>query len=160
MSDTSARGRARNGALSEENRIYVNRNLRLATVQAVGFDLDHTLAHYRGAAVEELAYRLARRILVERFGYPRKILEFPYDRTHVIRGLVIDKRRGNVLKMDYHNYVAQGCHGFHMLASTHGDAHAAAREDTRTDVDSTAGIPLVLRRRSGRHGGRVSRHAG
>ncbi len=116
MSDSRVRGRTRNGALSAPERIYVNRNLRLATVQAVGFDLDHTLAHYRGAAVEELAYRLARRILVERFGYPRKLLEIPYDRTFVIRGLVIDKRRGNVLKMDYHNYVAQGCHGFQMLA--------------------------------------------
>jgi len=103
--------------LAPEHRIYVNRNLRLGSIQAIGFDLDHTLAHYRGPAVEELAYRLARQYLVEQFGYPNAILEIPYDRTFIIRGLVIDKRRGNILKMNYHNYVARGCHGLRMLDS-------------------------------------------
>lgn len=101
--------------LAPEHRIYVNRNLRLASVEAIGFDLDHTLAHYRGPAVEELAYRLARSYLVEHLGYSEALLQVPYDRTFVIRGLVIDKRRGNILKMDYHNYVARGCHGFRNL---------------------------------------------
>ena len=41
--------------LAPEHRIYVNRNLRLASVEAIGFDLDHTLAHYRGPAVEDVS---------------------------------------------------------------------------------------------------------
>jgi 5'-nucleotidase len=101
--------------IASENRIYVNRNLRMGSVRAIGFDLDHTLAHYRGPAVEELAYRLTRTRLVERFGYPEELLAVPYDRRFVIRGLVIDKRRGNILKMDYHNYVARGYHGLRQL---------------------------------------------
>lgn len=116
MSEVRSWGRIHHETrLAPEHRIYVNRNLRLGSVQAIGFDLDHTLAHYRGPAVEELAYRLARRTLVEGFGYPEALLEIPYDRTFVIRGLVIDKRRGNILKMNYHNYVARGAHGLRML---------------------------------------------
>jgi HAD superfamily 5'-nucleotidase-like hydrolase len=116
MTDLRTWGRIHHESrLPPEHRIYVNRNLRLGSVQAIGFDLDHTLAHYRGPAVEELAYRLARRYLVKRFGYPEALLEVPYDRGFVIRGLVIDKRRGNILKMNYHNYVARGSHGLRML---------------------------------------------
>jgi HAD superfamily 5'-nucleotidase-like hydrolase len=85
-------------------RIFVNRNLRLDSVGAIGFDLDHTLAHYRSAAIEELAYDHARRRLIDRFGYPAALLEVAYERDFVIRGLVVDKARGHVLKMDYHNY--------------------------------------------------------
>ena len=116
MADLKSLGRYRHESrLLPEQRIYVNRNLRMANIRAIGFDLDHTLAHYRGPAVEELAYRLARQRLVERFGYPERLLDIPYDRNFVIRGLVIDKRRGNVLKMDYHNYVSRGFHGFRLL---------------------------------------------
>lgn len=40
------------------------------------------------------------------------MLNFQYDGTYFCRGLVIDKARGNVLKMDRHKYVRQVYHGF------------------------------------------------
>jgi hypothetical protein len=40
------------------------------------------------------------------------VLDFTYDSTYFRRGLVIDKERGNVLKMDRHKYVRQVYHGF------------------------------------------------
>ena len=98
-----------------ERRIYCNRNLRLSRLGAIGFDLDHTLAHYRGPEVERVTYELVRERLVERLGYPEILLRLPYEREFVIRGLVVDKRRGLVLKMDYHNYVARAYRGRRLL---------------------------------------------
>jgi 5'-nucleotidase len=122
-----------------EHRIYVNRNLRMTSVQAIGFDLDHTLAHYRGPAVEELAYGLTSRRLVERFGYPEELLRIPYDRKFVIRGLVIDKRRGNILKMDYHNYVSRAYHGLQRLRT---EARKAAYRTGRVRMSSDAYVTV------------------
>ncbi len=134
--------------IAPENRIYVNRNLRMGSLRAIGFDLDHTLAHYRGPAVEELAYRLTRERLVERYGYPAELLEVAYDRKFVIRGLVIDKRRGNILKMDYHNYVARGYHGFRQLrAEERKSAYRSGRvrmsSDAYVSVDTLFHLPEV-----------------
>lgn len=92
-------------------RIYVNRNLRMKSIAAIGFDLDHTLAHYRVREVDELAYRITQEKLVRKKGYPEDILALPYDPNFVVRGLLLDRRRGNMLKMDYHNYVVRACHG-------------------------------------------------
>jgi HAD superfamily 5'-nucleotidase-like hydrolase len=92
-------------------RVFVNRNLRMSSVGAVGFDLDYTLAHYRIWEIDDLAFRLTKKKLVEKRGYPEEILEIPFDPEFVVRGLVIDRRRGNILKMDRHNYVARAFHG-------------------------------------------------
>ena len=99
------------GGLATHKRIFVNRNLRLRSIGAIGFDLDHTLAHYRTESVDELAFRVTQRKLVEKWGYPEAILDIGYDPDFVVRGLVIDRRRGNILKMDYHNYVVRAVHG-------------------------------------------------
>jgi HAD superfamily 5'-nucleotidase-like hydrolase len=135
--------------LAPENRIYVNRNLRLASIGSIGFDLDHTLAHYRGPAVEALAFRLASRYLVERLGYPEALIDIPYDRSFVIRGLVVDKRRGNVLKMDGYNYVSRGFHGRRALS--HDERKAIYRtgrirmgSDAYVAVDTMFHLPEVF----------------
>jgi len=132
-----------------ERRIYVNRNLRMDSIRAIGFDLDHTLAHYRGPAVEELAYRLTQVRLVERFGYPAALLEVPYEREFVIRGLVVDKRRGHLLKMDYHNYVARAYHGRRLLSTEERKAaYRTGRVRTGSDgyvsVDTLFHFPEVF----------------
>jgi len=101
--------------IPSEQRVYCNRNLRLASVGAIGFDLDHTLVHYKGPQLEELTYVLTRERLLARFGYPETLLQVPYEREFVIRGLVVDRRRGNILKMDYHNYVTRAYHGRRLL---------------------------------------------
>ncbi len=98
-------------------RIFVNRNLRLKSVAAIGFDLDHTLAHYRIREVDELAFRITQEKLVRKKGYSDEVLGLEYDPDFVVRGLVIDQRRGNILKMDYHNYVVRACHGLTMWTS-------------------------------------------
>jgi HAD superfamily 5'-nucleotidase-like hydrolase len=97
--------------IPRRHRVFVNRNLRLPSIGAIGFDLDHTLAHYDPIPVEELAFRTTQQRLVRKRGYPNAIASIAYDPGFVIRGLVVDWRRGNVLKADYHGYVTRGCHG-------------------------------------------------
>lgn len=91
-------------------RIYVNRNLRLGNIQAIGFDMDHTLARYKPLPFERLAFKQAALKLVAA-GYPRVILRLAYDREFVIRGLIVDRRRGNILKIDRHHYAVMAYHG-------------------------------------------------
>jgi 5'-nucleotidase len=95
-------------------RIHVNRNLRMGSVRAIGFDMDHTLACYEPHAFEGLAFDQAKAKLVAA-GYPRAVGQLAYDREFVIRGLIVDKRRGNILKMDRHHYVVQAFHGTRKL---------------------------------------------
>ncbi|MEO6462446.1 MAG: HAD-IG family 5'-nucleotidase, partial [Candidatus Eisenbacteria bacterium] len=101
--------------IPKPERVFVNRNLRFSQIGAIGFDLDHTLAHYDDLAIEKLAFELTKRKLVEKKGYPGEVLRFKYDPTFVVRGLVVDKVRGNVIKMDYFRYVARAFHGLRRL---------------------------------------------
>lgn len=105
------------GGVPRPYRVFVNRNLRMRSIGAVGFDLDYTLAHYRYREIDDLAFRLTQRKLVEKRGYPEAILELRFDPDFIVRGLVIDRRRGNILKMDYHNYVVRACHGLRPLSA-------------------------------------------
>ena len=56
--------------IGRKGRVYVNRNLRLPSLGAIGFDLDHTLAHYAPIPVETLAFDVTKKKLVERKGIP------------------------------------------------------------------------------------------
>ena len=46
----------------------------------------------------------------------QELLDFEFDHKYMMRGLIIDKKRGNVLKMDRHKYVKIAFHGFKQLS--------------------------------------------
>lgn len=96
-------------------RIFCNRDLNLATVQWIGFDMDYTLAMYRRQSFDELTYELTLSRLIESFGYPESLREASYDADFAIRGLVIDRQYGNILKMNVFRHVGKGVHGFKAL---------------------------------------------
>jgi hypothetical protein len=54
--------------------------------------------------------------LVKHFGYPPELYNLKFDHRYMMRGLLMDKRRGNVVKIDRHKYVKVGYHGFRRLA--------------------------------------------
>ncbi|KAJ8772609.1 hypothetical protein K2173_027786 [Erythroxylum novogranatense] len=95
--------------------IFCNRSLNMKNIVAVGFDMDYTLAQYRPETFESLAYDGTVRKLVYDLGYPRELLEWSFDWKYMVRGLVLDKKRGNILKMDRHKYVKVAYHGFREL---------------------------------------------
>jgi len=95
-------------------RIFCNRTLNMKTIKAIGFDMDYTLALYKPEAFEALAYSETLKKLVT-LGYPEEILTWEFDWDAMVRGLVIDKHRGNVLKMDRHRYIKLAFHGGRQL---------------------------------------------
>ncbi len=97
-------------------RIFVNRNLRLKSIKAIGFDMDHTLAVYKQLPLEKLAFEKTQKKMVE-LGYPAAVKRLKYQPQFVTRGLLVDTRRGNILKMDRHRYVVTACHGTRKLPS-------------------------------------------
>jgi len=147
--EPSARAlRYREHRIPRRHRVFVNRNLKMTAIRAIGFDLDHTLAHYDPVPVEELGFDLTKRKLVEEKGYPKEVLDLKYDPEWVIRGLVVDKKRGNVLKMDYFNFVSRAYHGLTALRSDErGRAYRSDRirlgHENYVSVDTLFHLPEV-----------------
>jgi len=140
--------RYREHRIPRRHRVFVNRNLKMSKIRAIGFDLDHTLAHYDPVPVEELAFDLTKQKLVASKHYPQEILDLKYDPTFVIRGLVVDKKRGNLLKMDYFNYVSRGHHGLRELTATERErAYRSSRirlsHENYSSVDTLFHLPEV-----------------
>lgn len=92
-------------------KVYVNRTLNLKRIHFIGLDMDHTLIRYHSENFERLAHSVMLEKLIREKGYPSSIgqLQFSYDRA--IRGLVIDKRRGNVLKLSRYAAIRVSYHG-------------------------------------------------
>jgi len=99
------------------NDVFCNRDLRLGGVDAIGFDMDYTLAQYHQPAFDELAFNGAKEKLVHVKGYPEEVLDWEYDHTFWTRGLIIDTQRGNFLKIDRHKYVKVAHHGFNRMSA-------------------------------------------
>ena len=95
--------------------IYCNRDLNFDKVEAVGFDMDYTLAPYIQEELDALSVRLTLERLVRHRDYPAEILAIEPRPDFAIRGLVVDKFTGNILKMDAHRHVGKGYHGFRAL---------------------------------------------
>ena len=88
--------------------LFCNRTLNLRSIQAIGYDMDYTLVHYHMRAWEERAYHYIRDRLAAQ-GWPVATLRF--DPDQVMRGLIIDRQLGNVIKADRFGYVKYAFHG-------------------------------------------------
>ncbi|MBC7475793.1 MAG: HAD-IG family 5'-nucleotidase [Candidatus Sericytochromatia bacterium] len=97
--------------------IFVNRTLKMDDIKYIGFDMDYTLAIYNKIEIEKLAFDLSIEKLITTKGYPEFIRNINYDPSYVIRGLLIDKNRGNVLKIDRHKSVRRADHGTRSLSA-------------------------------------------
>lgn len=91
--------------------IYVNRTLNMKQIAAIGFDMDYTLVRYHSEAFEEMTYQAIINKLLTEKNYPEiiKTLVFKFDLA--IRGLVIDKPNGNILKLSTYSKVKHAYHG-------------------------------------------------
>lgn len=63
----------------------------LVYLQAIGFDMDYTLAQYKPDTFEELAHQQTVDKLVTAFGYPAELYDFKFDWRYMMRGLIMDK---------------------------------------------------------------------
>lgn len=128
-------------------RIFTNRDLDFEKVPIVGFDMDYTLARYRQDRLEALSLEATVGKLIAR-GWPEVLREVQPDPEFAIRGLLVDKQRGNLLKMDRHGYVGRVYHGRTMLERDQRKAiyrsQRVGRERTRFSyVDTLFSLPEV-----------------
>lgn len=100
---------------SRSRRIYCNRSLRMDQIDWVGFDMDYTLAIYDQPKMDRLTIDAALQKLVQK-GYPESLLTLHYELDFPVRGLLIDAKHGNVLKMDRYKYVKRAYHGMRELS--------------------------------------------
>lgn len=99
--------------LQEQNMnhsVFVNRTLNLKRIRYVGLDMDHTLIRYNSEVFEALSYNSIKDKLIAK-GYPSDIKNFVFDFNMAIRGLAIDRKRGNLLKLNRHSAIRASYHG-------------------------------------------------
>jgi len=91
-----------------ERNIFTNRTLNMQSIKLLGYDMDYTLISYHVKHLEEMAYEHLKEKLLE-LGWPIENLR--YDPKMVIRGLVIDKKLGNIVKPNRFGYIKRAYHG-------------------------------------------------
>ncbi|MGZ3790008.1 MAG: HAD-IG family 5'-nucleotidase [Bacteriovorax sp.] len=91
--------------------IFINRTLNLKKIKAIGFDMDYTIVRYNTEAFERFTHQEVLKKLVSEKKYPEEILKLEFDFQRVIQGLVIDKKRGNLLKVSRFGKVKSSYHG-------------------------------------------------
>jgi HAD superfamily 5'-nucleotidase-like hydrolase len=133
-------------AIRKPFRIFVNRNLRLDAARLVGFDMDYTLAVYRKEVIERVAFQKTIEKLIGRKGYSPAIQELVYDPQAMVRGLVLDRKLGNVLKIDQFGYVCKVYHGRTRVSDderiqTYAHSRIRLNNDRFHSVDTLFGLP-------------------
>ncbi len=101
--------------LPHRRRIFTNRNLRMESITAIGFDMDHTLAVYKTEAFNRLTFDMAIAALIRDKSYDKRIEEVVWEPQGAIRGLCVDKKLGNLLKIDAYSHISRARHGLHFL---------------------------------------------
>ncbi|RZA23952.1 MAG: hypothetical protein EOP10_11350 [Proteobacteria bacterium] len=96
--------------LKKHQKIFVNRSLNMGSIRSLGFDMDHTVVLYNRVNFENLAFHETLKKFIAN-GYPAELANLKFDPNFVIRGLLVDRERGNLLKVDAHKYVKVAFHG-------------------------------------------------
>lgn len=91
--------------------VYVNRTLNLKRIRYIGLDMDHTLIRYYTEEFEKLSHSIMKEKLVKNRNYPEAVKNIPFDYDLAIRGLVVDRKKGNLLKLNRHSSIRASHHG-------------------------------------------------
>ncbi|MBX2988403.1 MAG: HAD-IG family 5'-nucleotidase [Bdellovibrionaceae bacterium] len=94
--------------------VFVNRTLNLKKIRYIGLDMDHTLVRYKSLNFERLSHATVIEKLLKR-GYPETIKKLQFDDNFAIRGLVIDRAKGNLLKLNRYTAIRASFHGLKPL---------------------------------------------
>ncbi len=95
-----------------ERGVFANRTLNLRSVQAIGYDMDYTLLHYKVNMWEEAAFRHAKEQLAD-LSWPVEDVSFNGDDFSL--GLTFDLELGNLVKATRFGYVVKAQHGLGIL---------------------------------------------
>jgi HAD superfamily 5'-nucleotidase-like hydrolase len=129
-------------------RIFTNRDLDFDKVGVVGFDMDYTLARYRQSQLDAITIEATLNKLIGH-GYPEQLRGCQANEDFAIRGLVVDTRLGNLLKMDRHGYVGRVYHGSEELSRAqrqrlYRNQRVGRERDRFAHVDTLFSLPEVV----------------
>lgn len=130
-------------------RIVTNHALDLSHIEAIGLDLDHTLAVYDERRVNQLALAETCRNLIRYKGYPDRIKNLRYERPAVARGLVMDLETGFTLKCDLNDVVIRAFARRepappHIIRDRYGSKSLDLDTPRFVTLDSTFDLPAAL----------------
>ncbi len=130
-----------------DHKVYVNRTLNLRKIRYLGFDMDHTLVRYNTKEFERTTHDITLQKLVGK-GYPESVLSLPFDYDLAIRGLVMDKQKGNLLKVSRHSGIRAAFHGvkpldFATQKKTYESTYIDLRDQRYSSIDTAFSISLA-----------------
>ncbi|MDP1603160.1 MAG: HAD-IG family 5'-nucleotidase [Legionella sp.] len=94
-----------------KHKVFVNRILNMKKIKYIGLDMDHTLIRYNTKNFETLVYKMVVDKLIQSKNYPEAIKSFTFNFDDAIRGLIVDSKNGNVLKLSRYGAIRQSYHG-------------------------------------------------
>ncbi len=129
--------------------VFVNRTLNLKRIKYIGLDMDHTLIRYNSEAFEQLSHNIMKEKLIANKGYPEIIRALPFKFDQAIRGLVIDRKKGNLLKVNRHSAIRASFHGtqaidFKTQQKMYKSTYIDLSDNDYMAVDTTFSISLAI----------------
>jgi HAD superfamily 5'-nucleotidase-like hydrolase len=129
-------------------KVYVNRTLNLKRIRYIGLDMDHTLIRYYSEEFEKLSHSVMKEKLVKNKAYPESVRELKFDYNLAIRGLVVDREKGNLLKLNRHSAIRASYHGlkpldFKTQQKTYKSTYIDLSDGSYMAVDTTFSISLA-----------------
>lgn len=94
-----------------KQKVFVNRILNLKKIKFIGVDMDHTLIRYNTQKFETLVYDMIVEKLIKDKNYPVELRKLQFVFTDAIRGLIIDSKNGNILKLSRYAAIRKSYHG-------------------------------------------------
>jgi HAD superfamily 5'-nucleotidase-like hydrolase len=130
-------------------KVYVNRTLNLKRIKHIGLDMDHTLIRYNSESFEKLSHSVMIEKLITNKSYPESLRKLPFQFNKAVRGLVIDRKKGNLLKVNRHCAIRASYHGslpldFKLQQKTYKSTYIDLGEDDYMAVDTTFSISLAI----------------
>lgn len=128
--------------------VFVNRTLNLKRIKYIGLDMDHTLIRYHSEAFERLSHSIMIEKLIKDRNYPAALRTLKFDYHAVIRGLVIDRKKGNLLKLNRHSAIRASFQGltpldFKLQQKLYKSTYIDLSEPGYLPVDTTFSLSLA-----------------
>lgn len=114
-------------------KVYVNRTLNLKKIKYIGLDMDHTLVRYNSENFERLSHSIIIDKLIANKSYPQALKKLQFDYNFALRGLVIDRDKGNLLKLNRYTAIRTSYHGLkHIDFKSHQKIYKSTYIDLST----------------------------
>lgn len=89
----------------------------LDSYDCIGFDLDHTICTYNLKPLMSLIYKTLASFLIEKYDYPKSLSQFDDSQfSFAQKGIILDKQKGNFLKLDNEYKIVKASHGTNLLS--------------------------------------------